>query len=183
MRAHLGNPPRTLLTLVVGGALKAQYRLDRLLKRSSSAGGHLELLRHLCTARDRFHLYQKVRRFAVKGGIAICERYPILQNRPLVGPCIPALLPPESGAIARMLGAAEASYYERILNPDVLCVLRLDPELAVIRKPEEPADYVRARGRVIWETDWSSTRAQVIDASRPLAEVLRHLKSAIWSLL
>jgi hypothetical protein len=183
MRAHLGNPPRSLLTLAVGGALKAQYKLDQLLKRSSSAGGHLELLRHLCTARDRFRLYQKVRRFAVKGGIAVCERYPILQNRPLVGPCIPALLPAEPGAIANLLRAAEGSYYERILNPDVLCVLRLDPELAVIRKPEEPADYVRARGQVIWNTNWSSTRAQVIDASQPLADVLRQLKSVIWSLL
>jgi hypothetical protein len=79
--------------------------------------------------------------------------------------------------------AAEASYYERMLSPDVLCVLRLDPELAVIRKPEEPADYVRTRGRIIWETDWSTTHAQVVDASQPLPEVLARLKAIVWSLL
>jgi thymidylate kinase len=183
MQAHLGNPPRSLLTLVAGGALKVQHRLERLRQRAPKTGSFLELFRHLCTARDRFRLYEKVRRFAVSGGIAVCERYPVLQNRKLVGPCIPELLPPEPGALANLLQAAEASYYTRMLSPDVLCVLRLDPELAVIRKPEEPADYVRTRGRIIWETDWSSTQARVLDASQPLPEVLRRLKAIVWSTL
>jgi thymidylate kinase len=183
IRAHLGNPPRSLLTLLAGGALKLQHSLERLLSRRSRPGSYIELLRHLCTARDRYHLYARVQRFAVAGGIAICERYPIEQNRMLVGPCIPGLLPKEPGFLRERLRAAEASYYARILRPDVLCVLRLDPELAVIRKPEEPADYVRARGRVIWETDWSSTRAHVVDASQPLEDVMRHLKSIVWSSL
>lgn len=183
MRAHLGNPPKSLLTLLVGAALKLQLGLDRRLHRPSNPGSYLVLLRHICTARDRYRLYEKVRRFAVAGGVAVCERYPVEQNRVLVGPCIPGLLPDKPGRLAGRLRKAEASYYERILRPDVLCVLRLDPELAVIRKPEEPADYVRARGRVIWETDWSSTPAHVVDASQPLPEVIRHLKSIIWSLL
>jgi hypothetical protein len=62
-------------------------------------------------------------------------------------------------------------------------VLRLDPELAVRRKPDEPADYVRMRGQVVWDTDWSATEALVIDASRTLPEVLKQLKSIIWSAL
>jgi hypothetical protein len=85
--------------------------------------------------------------------------------------------------LAQRLQRAEASYYRRILGPDVRCVLRLDPEIAVIRKPEEPADYVRARGRVIWETDWTGTGAHLVDASQPLSDVLRRLKSIIWSAL
>src|SRR4051812_6928532 len=88
MRAHLGNPPRSLLTLLVGGVLKAQHNLVALLRRSSGSPSGLELLRHLCTARDRYRLYVKVRRFALRGGIAICERYPIAENRVLVGPVI-----------------------------------------------------------------------------------------------
>lgn len=183
MRAHLGNPPRSLFTLAVGGALKLQHRIDRMLKRPSPPDGQLELLRHVCTARDRFRLYEKVRRFAVSGGIAICERYPVAQNRQLVGPNIPHLLAPDSGKLARLLQAVEASYYTRVLIPDALLVLKLDPELAVARKPEEPADYVRRRGQIIWDTDWSSTRAQVVDASQPLPEVIRRLQLIIWSLL
>jgi hypothetical protein len=59
----------------------------------------------------------------------------------------------------------------------------LDPELAVARKLDEPADYVRARARVVWETDWSRTPAQVIDVSRPLAHVVQDLKARVWSVL
>jgi hypothetical protein len=77
----------------------------------------------------------------------------------------------------------EARYYERIKRPDPLFVLRLDPELAVVRKPDEPADYVRARGRTICDIDWTETQAQVIDASRLFPEVLDDLKARIWASL
>jgi hypothetical protein len=65
-------------------------------------------------------------------------------------------------------------------RPDLLFVLRLDPELAVARKPEEPNDYVRSRGRTVWEMDWTATRAELIDAGRLLPEVLADLKARIW---
>jgi hypothetical protein len=183
IRAHLGRPPRSLLTLLVDGALKLQHPIDRLLKRAGRADGSIELLRHLCTARDRFHLYEKVRRFAISGGIAVCEHYPVTQNRQLVGPTLPELLPAVPGVLARILRALETSYYTRILCPDVLLVLRLDPALTVARKSEQPADDVRTRAGTVRDADWSSTQAQPVDASQPLPEVIRRLKSMVWSLL
>jgi thymidylate kinase len=183
MHAHLGNPPKSITTLAIGAILKLQKQCERLLKRGHRADGLIELLRHLCTARDRHRLYVRVQRFAAAGGIAICERYPIEQNRPLVGPAIPGLLTGRAGRAEEWLRRAEASYYDRILRPDAVCVLRLDPEVAVQRKPEEPADYVRSRGRIIWETDWSSSGAHLVDASRPLAEVVQQLKAILWSIL
>lgn len=181
--AHLGRPPRSLTTLVIGGALKLERRLYQLGRRPVPVGSQIELLRHICTARDRYRLYEKVRRFAAAGGLAVCERYPVPQNRFLVGPCIPSLIGPAPSRRALLLRDIELSYYKRILPPDALFVLRLDPELAVIRKPDEPADYVRTRGRVIWETDWSTTGAHVVDASRPLSQVLQDLKTRVWSVL
>ncbi|HEU4681749.1 MAG TPA: hypothetical protein VFS51_08390, partial [Gemmatimonadales bacterium] len=77
----------------------------------------------------------------------------------------------------------EAGYYRRILAPDALFVLRLEPELAVLRKPEEPANYVRARVRAACEADWSGSSAQVVDASRTFPEVLNDLKSRLWPIL
>jgi hypothetical protein len=183
MRAHLGRPPRSLLTLWVGGALKAERAIYRLMHRPEPLGSTIELLRHVCTARDRYRLYQKVHRFAAAGGIAVCERYPIPQNRLLVGPCIPELVGPAPAGIARLLRDTEVSYYETMLPPDAVFVLRLHPELAVLRKPDEPADYVRARGQVVWDTDWSGTGAQVVDASRSFPEVLSDLKTRLWSAL
>ncbi len=183
MRAHLGNPPRSALTLLVGGLLKLQHGVGRLLNRAAHPAGYLELFRYVCMARDRFRLYRRIHRFAARGGVAICERYPVEQNRLLVGPCIPGLLLGKPDRVRAWLQLKEASYYDRMLGPDALCVLRLDPDLAVARKPEEPADYVRARGRVIWETDWAGTGAHLVDVSLPLADVMLRLKSIVWSTL
>jgi thymidylate kinase len=183
LHAHLGRPPRSLLTLIVGGALKAEQLWYRLRHRAAPAGTHIELLRHLCTARDRYQLYCRVRRHAVAGGVVISERYPVPEDRVLVGPCIPQLLGTQPSLVARLLRDLESRYYTSILPPDTLFVLQLNPELAVSRKVDEPADYVRARARVVWETDWTSTPAQVIDASRRLTDVVGELKARVWSVL
>lgn len=183
LHAHLGRPPRSLLTLLVGAALKAEAWANRLVKREPPAGSTVELLRHLCTARDRYRLYQKARRFAASGGVAVCERYPIHEDRILVGPCIPEAMGDRPGRLALLLAREEERYYQAILPPDLICVLRLEPELAVKRKPEEPADYVRRRARVVWETKWSRPSVRVIDASRSLAEVVVDLKNVLWSAL
>ena len=183
MRAHLGNPPKSLLTLIAGSALKLERAVNRGLRRSHKAGSYLELFRHVCTARDRYRLYQKARRFAVAGGISVCERYPVAPTYVHVAPAIPELISKEAGRLAHWLRVVEAGYYDRVLQPDALFVLTLDPEVAVLRKPEEPADYVRARGRAIRETDWSAARAHQVDASQPLPDVLRELKTTIWSIL
>lgn len=182
-RGHLGNPPRSMLTLAVGGLLKAEQQLSRIWGRVDRPASHLELLRYLCTARDCYLLHERLRRFAVEGGVAICERYPVPQMRSHVGPSIPALLSGRPTSLANRLRDIEAKYYDRILPPDTLLVLRLDPELAVLRKPEEPADYVRERGRAVWDTDWSGIPAHCVDASRPLTEVLRDLKAVVWAAL
>jgi hypothetical protein len=113
----------------------------------------------------------------------VCERYPVAPTHVHVAPAIPELISKEAGRLAHWLRAVEAGYYDRILQPDALFVLTLDPEVAVLRKPEEPADYVRARGRIIRDTDWSATRAHQVDASQPLPDVLRELKTTIWSIL
>ena len=140
------------------------------------------MLRFWCTARDRYRLYSTAQRFAAAGGIVICERYPTPQDRLLVGPGIARRLGTGShGRIADRLIAAETRYHDRILPPDTLIVLRLDPELAVRRKTDEPEDYVRRRAMIIWETDWTKTRAHVVDAGRPLDEVVSDLMRIIWA--
>jgi len=177
MTAHLGRPPRSLTTLAVGALLKVRRVFG------SDGTTSLDLLRHVCTARDRYRLFSKARRFAQAGGVALCERYPIAQNRLLVGPEISRLLvrPGTSSALARRLERAEAWYYRHITRPDVIMVLRVEPEIAVRRKTDEPADYVRARSRIIWETDWTGTGARLVDAGRALPEVLADLKALVWA--
>lgn len=183
MTAHLGRPPRSLTTLAVGGLLKvaaasgARAAADG---DETRAPGVLSALRDVCTARDRYRLYVKARRFALAGGIALCERYPIPQNVELAGPRLGSFGGLQHTRLGRLLRAREAWYYEQIMAPDILIVLRVDPEVAVRRKADEPEDYVRERGQIVWNTDWAGSGAHIVDAGQPLADVLADLKAILW---
>ena len=86
--------------------------------------------------------------------------------------------------LARLLRQAEWTYYEWMRRPDATIVLRLDPEVAVRRKTDEPEDYVRARAQIVWDTDWAGVAdVHLVDAGRALPEVLSDLKSLVWSLV
>src|SRR5207253_9384300 len=85
--------------------------------------------------------------------------------------------------VGRGWAAQEAGHYRHILAPDVLILLRVDPETAVRRKTDEPAQYVRARCQLVWDTDWTGSRVHIVDASRPLEDVLAAIKAILWELL
>jgi len=194
-RFHVGKPPRALLTLAVIIALKISRlsKDERATKAGSAASdngaaqifpGYLQLLRWVCTARDRHRLYVKARRFASNGGIAVCDRYPVAQLRLMDGPKIArAVGSARRNSFVRLLLAAEARYYERILPPDLLIVLRVDPEVAVRRKTDENENHVRTRSRELWKQDWRGTRAHVVDSGRPREEVIADLQSIVWNKL
>jgi thymidylate kinase len=81
----------------------------------------------------------------------------------------------------KLLLRLEEKYYRQIMPPDLLAVLRVDPDVAVQRKTNEDAISVRARAAQVWELDWKKTPAHVIDASQPVVKVLSDLKTLIWS--
>src|SRR5437660_946243 len=153
LHAHLGRPPRASLTYLVGVCLKLSAKLDRLRRRkptTQSAGltDYLFLFRHLCTARDRYRLYRRAHRFAAAGGVVIAERYPVPINHFLAGPSAAQGLGTRvDDRWTRLLRKIETRYYDLMLPPDTSIVLKLQPDTAVRRKPEEPPEYVRTRAR------------------------------------
>jgi hypothetical protein len=84
-------------------------------------------------------------------------------------------------SFVRAMAQLEERYHEAIGPPDLLAVLRLDPESAVARKTEERPESVRARGAEVWTVDWAAAGAHVVDASQPRDAVARQLKSLVWS--
>ena len=177
--AHLGKPPRSLATLFVGGALKAAQLIERWVPAPAT---YLDQLRGVATAWDRYRLYEKVRRVVRDGALAVCERYPIREDSLFAGPRIARDLPPgPPSAVTRLLMRIERRYYQQMVPPDLLVVLRVDAVTAVRRKTTEPADYVRERARASGAIDWAQTNAHVVDAARPLADVLAELKAYIWA--
>ena len=168
MHAHLGRPPRSLSTLLVG-ALRKILPLPP-----------LNYLRHLCTARDRYRIAVRTARFALYGGIALCERYPGAEHDQLVGPRIRENAGPNPGTLAQRLATLEEDYYRRIPAPDLRLILRVPPDVAVRRKTTEPAEYVRRRALAVWDTQWTGSNTRVIDAGQPLVDVVTDLKGALW---
>ena len=168
MHAHLGRPQRSLTTLLVGA-------LRRILPLRT-----LDHLRHVCTARDRYRMAARTARFALKGGIALCERYPGAEHDQLVGPRIRVNAGPNAGSLAHRLAALEEDYYRRIPSPDLRLILRVPPDVAVRRKTTEPADYVRRRATAVWDAQWTGANTRVIDAGQPLVDVVADLKGALW---
>jgi thymidylate kinase len=192
-RFHLGKPRRSPFSL----GLIVLLRIYRLLtgkpvhpawqearRNTSSFPGYLQLLRWVSAGRDRRRLYIKARRFAVGGGVALCDRYPVPQLKLMDGPNIARTIPAEQrNQLIKFLMKLENSYYTQIMPPDLLLVLRVDPDTAVQRKTTEIEQHVRTRSTELWNQDWTGTNAYVIDARQPAATVMREAQSIIWSKL
>jgi len=173
-----------LLTLAVIVALRVRDRLPGMKPGAGEFPGYLRLVRWALASRDRRKVYERARRFATNGGIALCDRFPVSRLRLMDGPNIARFVGPRrAGRLARLLLEVEERNYRHISEPDVLFVLRVEPEVAVRRKTNEGEEHVRARSRELWEQDWTGTRAHVVDAGRPADEVLAHMQTVLWESL
>jgi thymidylate kinase len=194
-KIHMGKPPWSPTTTLVRGVLKAGrslrlYPFERAPLDPHTAAdpavfpGYPSLLREVCTARDRYRSYVRARKQADQGVFVLCDRFPlpglILTDGPLVGRVATDF---PGKRFVRLLARLEARYYRSILPPDLLLMLKVDPETAVARKTDERAESVRARSQEIWNRDWDGPAVQVIDASRSKDEVLERAKSLVWARL
>ncbi|MGE5764747.1 MAG: hypothetical protein ACM3ZF_13000 [Mycobacterium leprae] len=191
---HMGKPPRSMTTLAVKGSMAVGRRMglfpsvrDAYATPAGADGnppGRSWLAWHTLKARDRYREYARMRRFAGRGGIVVCDRFPLPALRLMDGPRTTwALELPALDRFGRFLAEQEKRYYERIYLPDLLVVLRLDPDLAVRRKYDEEPGYVRRRSEEIWQLDWTNTPAAVVDAAQDRAAVLAEIKALVWSRL
>ncbi len=192
---HLGKPPwspatyatRSILKIariVVQGAMgnRNAAKTKRLGKLSNRLCYYTPLIWHLCAARDRSRLYFSARRFATGGGLVLSDRYPHPALRLMDVPQIKRLTREHASkrSIKAMI-SLEERYYEPISAPELIIVLKLDPEIAVDRKRSESAESVRTRGTEIWDGNWSGPNTYTIDASQPKETVLSELKELVWS--
>jgi thymidylate kinase len=191
-KVHLGKPAWSAVTILARGLLKAGHAVGLWSSADvavwSVSGddrpgfpGYPWLVRAVCTARDRYLAYVKARRIANNGGLVICDRFPVPEIKLMDGPQAEQVM--GDGGTGRwidFLVELEKRYYRRIALPELLIVLRADPEISVQRKRSEDPDSVRARATEVWELDWRQTSAVVVDAGRSSEEVLSHLKALVW---
>jgi thymidylate kinase len=188
---HLGRPPKSLTTVLVKGALVTGRRAGLFPELAEPTAPPADPTRppstawlawQTLTARDRYRLYVRARRVAANGGIVVCDRFPLAELRSMDGARTAWTQGLPLGRVGTRLARAESYYYSAFGRPDVLLVLRVDPETAVLRKPEEEEHYVRRRSTEVWHTAWQPP-AVVIDASRPAPAVLADLRAAVWERL
>jgi thymidylate kinase len=206
-RVHLGKPRWSWTTRLIRTGLKLGQLLglyptetsmeETLTQQSPVSPGYPWLVREICTARDRFLTYLQAQRRVANGGIVIFDRFPHEKIQLMDGPRTERFLhelaqtastgqvagPHRQSRLVAALVKLEKYYYQRMLAPEVLAVLVVNPEVAVQRKTTEDPSHVRQRSTEIWEADWATTNAHVIDASKPKAEVLAELKALLWSQL
>ena len=191
---HVGKPRWSVTTYAVRAGLKLVHlvgeasarrlRVAPLRRLSLLIERYRPLIWLLCTARDRQRAYHRARRFALGGGLVLCDRYPHPRLTSMEVPRIAHTLGHEpAGRVARAMCRLEEAYHRSIAPPDLLIVLRVHPELAVARKTDEDPDSVRRRGAEIWNIDWRDAGAHVVDGSRPPDAVAGELRALVWSAL
>jgi thymidylate kinase len=191
---HMGKPPRSPANLVVKGALLAARSAGLVTdwlpnyptaqEHAGRAPGRAWLLWQLVTAGDRRRQHRRVRRLAARGDLVVCDRFPLAQVTLMDGPRTRWVPTAGLSPLDRRLVAAEQRCYAEITAPDLLLVLRVDPDVAVARKQGvDPADFVRPRSAEVFGADWAGTDAVVLDAGRPAEEVLAEARAAVWAAL
>ena len=192
---HLGKPPRSLTSALVhavwrgagGGpqgtpSPEGRTPVELTDDDPMTTRRLLKLVRKVLTSRDRYLATVRARRLASQGAIVICDRFPLAEVTQMDGPATARLSRSRRRhPLVAILARMEERYYRRAGYPDVLIVLRVDPDVAVARRRGvESEGFVRRRAEEIWALDWSRTPALVIDAGRPRDEVLARIRAAIW---
>ena len=187
-KVHMGKPAWSWTTTVIRGILKIGTFLrlypfeGDVYEESLQPHGLPWFIRTACTARDRYLTYIQARRFSSNGNLVLCDRYSFTDFMKMDGPlCESAITSAQkTNRFIQFLANKEKSYYQQIKLPDLLIVLKLDPEVAVQRKVDETATSVRARSSEVWGLDWEKLSAFEVDASRSKEEALTQVKTIFW---
>jgi thymidylate kinase len=191
-RFHLGKPPRGLISTVLrtsmrAGRLVGLFRSTRVASEDAigvPCPGTAWLVWHTLNAHDRRRAYRAARRHATEGGVAICDRYPLSALSSMDGPRTPHLTDLDRlGPVSKGLVALEQRWLRDIRPPDLLLVMSVDPDVAVARRPEQDAGFVRRRSQEVRATSWDLPGVRVIDAGRDHAEVIAEVSAAVWGVL
>lgn len=189
-RIHMGKPPWSRVSRMVRRPMiKARrvglFESTRLppWTEFESFPGYAYLVWHTLIARDRYLQYRRARRAAGRGEIVVSDRWPLGEIRLMDGPRLQSIPGSDARPVAAALCARERRYYEAILPPDLIVVLRVSPEVATRRRTEDPPEFVHRRASEIVVADWSGAPAVVIDADRDLEAVLTEVRSTVWTQL
>lgn len=187
-KLHMGKPAWSWMTITIRGMLKIGTLLHLyhfegdVYEESFEPHGYPWFFRTVCTARDRYLTYIQARRSSSNGSLVLCDRYVLPDFMKMDGPqCEFAKTnSPKTNWLLKFLTDKEKAYYQQIKLPDLLIVLKVNPEIAVQRKVNETEVSVWARSSEVWDLDWEKLSAYEINANRSKEDVLSQVKAIVW---
>ncbi|MDP1700129.1 MAG: hypothetical protein Q8L53_04095 [Aestuariivirga sp.] len=134
----------------------------------------------LLLLRRKLRLLRLGRRLADSGSVILLDRYPQSQFEAISdGPRL------QNGRCFAWAAESEQKLFAEAaqLGPELIIKLKVDPETAILRKPDHNLVTIRRKCAIIDTLQFPGSRVTVIDAGQSPEEVLRATKRAIWAYL
>lgn len=168
-QVHIGRPRRSGSGLTISVIAKI-FRVM----------GHQYLaqnLNHLALARNRLKEFRRAEQAREAGRIVIMDRLP---HAAITWMDAPRIRAPRS-RLEHKLAAVERRIYDRIQGVDLIVVLKLDPEIACARRPEDDRETLLERSGEIWRQDWSALHMMTVNTGEMSVEVVeRVILDRVW---
>jgi len=137
-------------------------------------------INYLGLAVERKQAFSKAEKIKAQGGIVILDRIPLEGISKMDGPSIER----ELGEKFPYLAKIEKNLHRTLKGVDRLIVLKLNPQIALQRRPEDNPDDLLIRSGQIWEHDFSDrSNAVEIDTNNSFKYVEDIVLSTVWESL
>jgi len=173
---HIGHPNRSILLFLISAFSKILKVITG--KKENNFSRALILW---CVGRDRYRCFRRARAMCTKGTIVCLDRIPISGMMMMDTPRIRRLVGDEG--IYSWLARREEYYHLKIRGVDEIIVLKLDPRIAMQRRPEDDKSELQKRSGEIWKRKWTPGHDFVVDAAQPLDEVKNIIRCRVWEVI
>ena len=133
-------------------------------------------------ARERYKKTLKANQIRLNGGIVITDRYP--QNQ-FIGIYDGPRINGATSRASRFLARRELENYQSIAEfiPDLVVKLHVPIEVAISRKPDHHFENIRRKAEITRKLKFIGAKVIDINASKPIEEVIKSVKTEVWKSL
>ena len=166
---HVGKPGMTFLGLILRVLSKTLLLLK--IKELSRAFGYVSI------AVNRKNEFQKACKYRDKGYVVLQDRIPLKGITTMDCPRVHTL----ANGKYKWLSRIEKKQYKSINGVDLLFVMKLNPEIALQRRPNDNPDELRMRSGQIWNNNWIAPYAIEIDTGKNNPEEVQEIVlNKVW---
>ena len=200
---HAGKPKSTLLTFIPNllvpalrfflptyrsSRIETQHASEEEVQNSQKVYPIISAIRSVLLAYDRRALLTRAFARSSNGSIVLCDRYPSLSPGSPDGPQLSQFpILKDQYPIQYRLSRIEKQIYEEIPPPDLVVLLTVPIEVAILRNRNrgkvEPEDFVRLRHGQSSSLEFEKSQVYKINTDQPLDKTILDVKRAIWNVL